>query len=448
MKIRASQTRNDLNTLKQNIREELLAYQAVLERTIKIAMGESIEQPQQKLFKFEEPFEFQPVSSNNTSVMSSAEQNSQAALVKPGVRNSSQRSFVYAHLLPIEDFTKPSVVIVDAHSVEIQKTLSFSDGMDSRVRYAFDRVFGPVDTMEDLFNEVSFSCKSILNGSMKSACIISYGYPQSGKSELIHGTGKTGSFSGSLTSCFLQSLFNETQHNLSVVKYRFSISAIEVKGEYMRDLIRSKAAHVKNLTFKQAQRNQLDSFSQAVQHLNLITRTFARTGGIPAKTNPVYVNANEPYPFSHCIITVFVEALNTVTFSSTVAQVSFIELASSQALNPKLKGADVFKEYKHLQKQFGALVEVIHGVKSSKPDQYIPWRNSNLTHLLHEVVQADTNLMTFVCMRPRAEDYNDNVRNLKFAANIRAQQNAADLSILDIEQHAAKKKQASSPWDI
>lgn len=135
---------------------------------------------------------------------------------------------------------------------------------------------------------------------------------------------------------------------------------------------------------------------------------------------------------SHVIATLKVVSTNIATGIGTIGKVQFVDLAGAdlttkrppvgaktkpQAPDPILAGVGNNSEWKYVNKSLTTLSEVVNA--RCQFNRSVPYRNSTLTHLLRDSLEADTKVLMLVCVSSDAKDVQATASALRFASKMR-----------------------------
>ena len=134
---------------------------------------------------------------------------------------------------------------------------------------------------------------------------------------------------------------------------------------------------------------------------------------------------------SHIIASFKVSSINCSTGIASSGRIQFIDLAGSDVVVRRPTGAPkkvstpeaIFagvgnnKDWKFVNKSLATLNEVIHA--RSQFLRSVPYRNSTLTHLLSDSLEADTKVVLVACISSDLKDLQQTACTLRFAQKMR-----------------------------
>jgi len=128
-------------------------------------------------------------------------------------------------------------------------------------------------------------------------------------------------------------------------------------------------------------------------------------------------NVNEHSSRSHLVIILRVERENQRTGNSTIGCLHLVDLAGSERIKMTQASGQRLKEAQNINKSLSSLGDVISSLASQA--KHVPYRNSKLTHLLSDVLSANSRVVMFVNITPLPECFSESSSSLNFAARCR-----------------------------
>lgn len=143
------------------------------------------------------------------------------------------------------------------------------------------------------------------------------------------------------------------------------------------------------------------------------------------------IDLNEYEAASHVIATLNVSSMNVATGMGSEGRIVFADIAGSDLIPRRIPGnskkisagndilasAGSQSELKFSNKSLSTLSDVVS--RRSRFIHDIPYRNSTLTHLLRDNLEADAKVLCLVCVSSDAKDLQETISSLRFAAKIR-----------------------------
>ncbi|KAK9089605.1 hypothetical protein Scep_028687 [Stephania cephalantha] len=126
---------------------------------------------------------------------------------------------------------------------------------------------------------------------------------------------------------------------------------------------------------------------------------------------------NEKPPKSHFIFTLRISGVNESTEQQLQGVLNLVDLASTDPPSNG-SGGDQLRETQVSDKNLSSLTDVISAL--AKKEDYIPFKNSKLTHLLQPCLAGDSKTLMFVNISPDPSSLDESLCSLRFAAKVNA----------------------------
>ncbi|XP_038671695.1 kinesin-like protein KIFC1 isoform X3 [Scyliorhinus canicula] len=283
--------------------------------------------------------------------------------------------------------------------------------------FNFDRVFQPIATQKDVFEDISQLVQSALDG--YNVCIFAYGQTGSGKTFTMEGPDVMTSETKGMIPQAVDQIFS-TAEELKTMgwTYKFTASFLEIYNETIRDLLvtkpeknteyeikllsnKSKQLHITNLKYViVTMRDQVH---------NLIA--LAKANRSVAKTA-----ANDHSSRSHSVFQLKIEGSNSGRDLQCTSTLSLVDLAGSERLDKSQSKGDRLREAQAINTSLSCLGHVIMSL--SNKESHIPYRNSKLTYLLQNNLGGNSKALMFVNLSPLEENFNESLNSLRFANKV------------------------------
>jgi DNA-binding XRE family transcriptional regulator/DNA-binding Lrp family transcriptional regulator len=346
--------------------------------------------------------------------------------------------------------------------------------------FDFDRVFDPETRQQDVYSEIEDVCLGVLDG--YKICILAYGQSGTGKTRTLLGDVKHTVISPAgkdskvqienhgIQLQALKQLFAVAEHRSDRYKDTVSMTIVEVHNERLCDLMagttaaeergRIITAESKSLSRKKSQRIGDDDASSSkltkleirsdlhgdtavhgvlsveVESLEDVCRIWDEClEGRETRLAEQGLDAAEYEASSHVIATINVVSANIATGHGSVGKIQFVDLAgadlvprraskqastsSSLSSTPDLllSGVGNTTEWKFKNRSLDTLNEVV--TARSQFVRKVPYRNSTLTHLLRDSLEADTKVLLLACVSSDPKDMQETASTLRFASRMR-----------------------------
>jgi len=310
----------------------------------------------------------------------------------------------------IEDGEMESVFQTD----EMTVTAEDADDPSKRQAFAFDRVFGPEDPQEVVFDEMRTLCLSAMDG--YNVCLFAYGITGSGKTFTVEGG------ASSRDNPKLHGLVYRTMKEIFRIAYgersgaydtNIEIQLVELYQDDFRDLlvnpgekapkpevriIPDMGVVVENV--KKIPCKRIDEAMEIVKH-GYGNRTVKST------------NSNNVSSRSHSILTLHINGTNIKTKKVYSGKLHFVDLAGSERVGKSAVTGEALDEAKAINKSLSALGDVIQAL--STKEKFVPYRNSQLTTLLKESLGGNSKTVMICNIAPCKHSLSETINSLRFA---------------------------------
>lgn len=279
--------------------------------------------------------------------------------------------------------------------------------------FSFDRVFGPDDSQEVVFDEMRTLCLSAMDG--YNVCLFAYGVTGSGKTFTVEGGEKA------RANPKLHGLVYRTLKELFRIAYgeragayetEISVQMMELYNEDFRDLLQSDP---------RAPRPEVRIIPEVGVIVDNVTRhsvvklddcmEIVKKGYSSRTTKST--NSNDVSSRSHSILTVILKGTNLRTKKSYAGKLHFVDLAGSERVGKSGVTGDALKEAQAINKSLSALGDVISAL--SQREKFVPFRNSQLTKLLQESLGGNSKTVMICNIAPCRHSMSETVATLRFA---------------------------------
>lgn len=318
----------------------------------------------------------------------------------------------------------------DHHTIELTRAtnISFNESTahgkmksGSKIKFIFDRVFEPLSSQKEIFDEISQLIQSVLDG--YNVCIFAYGQTGSGKTYTMEGPQNISDFKIEYDNQLgiiprtIHQIFNSVQElREKDWKYELEASFLEIYNEAIRDLLsvhpdnkceiktvgaKGKDMHVTNLTLVKVTSVEIIQTLLKRAHKN---RSVAAT------------QCNEHSSRSHSVFRLKLNGHNDTTKEECEGMLNLVDLAGSERLKESCLEGSRLQETKNINRSLSNLGNVIMAL-AQKAD-HIPYRNSKLTHLLMNSLGGNSKTLMFVNVSPLEEHLNETINSLRFATKV------------------------------
>eukprot|EP00775_Hariotina_reticulata_P002428 gene2428-2732_t len=276
--------------------------------------------------------------------------------------------------------------------------------------FEFDRVFGPSDGQQQVYEEVSSLVTSIMDGF--NVCIMAYGQTGSGKTYTIEGPPDN----PGVNSRALAEVFAVAEERSNDISYSFSASVLEIYNEQIFDLLAGSRDTGDKFDVKEGSSglfipglrvepvHNLDDVAAVLQKGKQNRSTFA-------------TNMNEHSSRSHLVLSLYVKAEDLIKGTSWSSKLHLIDLAGSERVSRSGAEGERLKEAAAINKSLSALGDVLAALQQR--NSHIPYRNSKLTRLLEDSLGGNSKMLMVVNCSPAVENVPETKCSLEFAARAR-----------------------------
>lgn len=348
-----------------------------------------------------------------------------------------------------------------------------SSGFLPPLSFQFDGILSSEMDQHDVYAEFEAICASVVEG--YKVCIMTYGQSSAGKSYTMFGEVEcrknqtVAIVDHGIHFRSMQQLFSILEHRRDRYKDVVTMTLIEVHEERLIDLLarteygeahgrvegtrksssrRSDGVEDSNANASQ-QANSITSKSkleiktsrdgETVVHgvLSVDVSSFADvyrlwTESLAGRSKRLAEQDVDPRLYelgSHVIATLKVNSRNLASGLSTSGRIQFVDFASSDivvkrssrksasnasASNPDPVNGD---DWKFVNKSLNTVSDVVRA--RSQYQRSVPYRNSTVTHLISDSLEADTKVVMIACVSPDEKDVQNTACTLRFAQELR-----------------------------
>jgi kinesin family protein C2/C3 len=334
--------------------------------------------------------------------------------------------------------------------------------------FAVDGILDSGMNQQEVYDEMEDVCLGALDG--YNICVMSFGQSGSGKTYTIIGDvqydeGKEPAVSIEDYGIHLraaQQFFSVLKHRSERYEDVVTLNIVEVHNERLCDLlVGTETGEAKGLVegARSSNRKRIDShegsFASQPTKLEIKTNHNGETvvhglisvevssfddvlrvwkeclGKRASRLSEQGVDLAQHESNSHVIGTLKVFSTNISTGVATQGKIQFVDLAASNVV-PKRSTGDKKKvstpeammagvgnnqEWKFANKSMATLTEVVNA--RSQFQRSIPYRNSTITHLLSDSLEADTKIVVVACVSSDLKDLQETACTLRFAQKLR-----------------------------
>ncbi|ODQ67120.1 kinesin-domain-containing protein, partial [Nadsonia fulvescens var. elongata DSM 6958] len=316
----------------------------------------------------------------------------------------------------------------------------------TRKKFNFDQVFDQDTTQQQLWDHISSSLTSFIQG--YNVSIMAYGQSGSGKSYTMGTNGESMGIISRAAELMFPQLKSNSENNST--SYIIRVSYLEIYNEQIRDLLIKPShsqghgpnhVHATPITIRENSKGEIvftglsqirvDSVSDLLHLLNLGCRS--------RQTSSTVINAESSR--SHAIFTVYLtkqdhqfDEVHNDWFvaSETVSKLNFVDLAGSERLKTTGAVGDKAKEGISINSGLANLGKVISqlsdksapssvtSINSSPSVAHISYRDSKLTRVLQDSLGKRAITYLISCITCEQFYYSETLNTLTYAQRARA----------------------------
>jgi predicted outer membrane repeat protein len=291
--------------------------------------------------------------------------------------------------------------------------------------FSFDSVFSPVDSQEEIFQDVQNLVQSAVDG--YNVCVFAYGQTGSGKTYTMNGT-KT---CPGLQPRSIQEIYTLVTRDSDKIDYKISCYMIEMYLDTLHDLLQHIEENSAMIGEKDRKGNLVvrkDTNGQVVVHgvTCVVAKTASELNSIldsgMRKRKIAKTKMNDESSRSHLISTILIEGTDRSTKLITTGKLTLVDLAGSESQKKTGASGLQLKEAKAINSSLSALGGVISSLTTKK--EHVPYRNSKLTELLQDGLGGNAKCLMFVNASPADYNRTETCSSFDFALRCKKIQNS------------------------
>ena len=305
--------------------------------------------------------------------------------------------------------------------------------------FQFDKILHNV-AQEEVFEYV----KTMISGATQgfNGTVFAYGPTGSGKTFTMSGSSSNFNYRGIIPRAITR-LFQELGGKVDY-ESKVSISYLEIYNEIIFDLLSPIPANEQKgeINFQEDSKGNVivkgltkHSVANEEEAFNLLFE------GESNRTVSEH-QLNKGSTRSHCIFTISVEMKSKVESSEKVltSKLNFVDLAGSERVKETGSSGLALKEAAYINKSLTFLEQVVVSLTDkTKRKEYVPYRQSKLTHILKDAIGGNCRTVMIATIWPEEQFILDTLSTLNFAKRMKNVVN--DLSInIKLDKNAYIKK--------
>eukprot|EP00529_Nitzschia_sp_RCC80_P007120 CAMPEP_0113521394 /NCGR_PEP_ID=MMETSP0014_2-20120614/44616_1 /TAXON_ID=2857 /ORGANISM="Nitzschia sp." /LENGTH=1349 /DNA_ID=CAMNT_0000419349 /DNA_START=140 /DNA_END=4189 /DNA_ORIENTATION=+ /assembly_acc=CAM_ASM_000159 len=312
--------------------------------------------------------------------------------------------------------------------------------------FAFDRVWGPDQTQNSIFQDVEPIALSVVDGF--NACIFAYGQTGSGKTYTMEGTadkGQRGISYRTIQKVFHLLNLKQQQETTNAILfksqrseeegpagkfvYNVEIGMLEIYNDECYDLLGSggstlaekkkeaqKAGGKASLEIRRNKEGRIEVPNLTKEPVNNIDDVFTLLERGNKHRATAATSLNQTSSRSHMVLWVDITS-GFEGQDGNKGTLFLVDLAGSERVKKSEVEGDHMKEAGHINKSLSALGNVMEAL--DRKASHIPYRDSKLTYLLQDSLGGNSRTMMIVAVTPVDVAYDESIHALQFATRVR-----------------------------
>ncbi|XP_041112251.1 kinesin-like protein KIFC3 [Polyodon spathula] len=277
----------------------------------------------------------------------------------------------------------------------------------SKKKFAFDKVYSPRTTQEEVFEGTRPIVTSCVDG--YNICILAYGQTGSGKTYTMMGSEDNPGVS-------IRSI-RELLHLCSerpMITYKLKISMLEIYNEKLYDLfskIPKSSLEIRNQG-KTVIVTDLTEFEVKTEE---DIKSIARLGEKNRRVASTKMNIASSR--SHLVLILRVDGTDKVSGVKSHGTLTLCDLAGSERISRSEALGQRLVEAAAINTSLTSLSQVFKAIKGNA--LHVPFRNSKLTHLLQPSLSGDAKACVFLNISLDVPNYEETIATLQFGSSVR-----------------------------
>ncbi|CAD6188063.1 unnamed protein product [Caenorhabditis auriculariae] len=286
--------------------------------------------------------------------------------------------------------------------------------------FELHQAFGPDKTQDEIFKTVG---KRVVDGCLEgiNGTIFAYGQTGSGKTHTMIGPANEPEVWADpnckgLVPRAIEYLFDKIEAKANEnenFKYSLTLKFIELYNETIYDLLESSHTKV------QLRNNGKEvvligvTVEEAQSYVDLMK--FVKKGWESRRVAETAMNRDSSRSHAMLIVEVNTEELIGEMVTRRNSTLNLVDLAGSERQSHTKSAGERLKEATHINSSLSVLGRVIRILSKEAASSYVPYRESNLTHILKNSLGGNSRTVVIVNLHPDKQFISDTLSTLQFA---------------------------------
>ena len=294
----------------------------------------------------------------------------------------------------------------------------------SEETFAFDAVFGPDSTQQQVFSDAALPLVNDILGGYNGT-IFAYGQTSSGKTHTMEGVISDPDLCGIIPRV-IDSLFNAVEAADENIEFQFMVNYVEIYMEKIRDLLDDNRVRV-NLSVREDKLKGVyiagaeDEYVASVEDMLNVMAKGARNRSVAA------TGMNEGSSRSHSVFTIKVAQRNVADGTKTEGKLVLVDLAGSEMVRKTNASGQQLEEAKTINKSLSAIGQVINALTDDKIS-HVPYRDSKLTRVLQDSLGGNSKTALIIACSPSMFNAPETQSTLKFGMRAKRIKNTVSIN--------------------